>query len=345
MARPLGSRDRGIRARRGSKQLTPANLGAGIVTEAGSERIAAVIASGLEAFDDELDIRFLRIINRWQEKVFTPRLQSAVRATSWVRRGLLSSVETQLVDYREAAGGRTYVVGAKFPDDETAKQGVALERGRESGQPKGKYYLVPLASWVLKTGHAGKERKYMTSSEITRDLSRPGTFMPKQEFMTKAGPARIIFLMNRNRASRDTATGRFKKRARKTESKLAEIATAMYLALKGTTGIYGAANKDRKRPKRSMSPLAAQFGLTRSRNAPGWFAHGSARSLEILARSVNAVRGDADALNRALPSSAISEDAEGLSIAAWKHAMQEGAMSVEDQMLEMLDRAARGEEE
>lgn len=288
--------------RRGTKMLTPWGLGIEVASGAAANRIGALIEGEFQVFNESLQANFDLVVLQWMEKIFTPSIQNAVRATTWVRSGMLQRTVAKFRSLPTNIGneGRRYVIGADFPSDATEYQGIGLEMGREAGgAPKNRYYLVPLASWVMKKGRAGKERKYMTHAEIKRDLSQPGTFMPKQEFDVKGGQkARIIFLMhkNRRRFKKAKRTGKFMKLGPKRESKLSEIATAMYLAMKGTTGIYGAAMKDRKVPKQPFSPLAAKFGLVKSRNSPKWFTHAAGNSLAALYRSVQNVKFKQEAL-------------------------------------------------
>lgn len=293
--RQLGSKSK---IPRGAGKANLWNLGIAIDSKAGSKRVGATMELAFDNFDENLQSGFDKLVLLWTEKVFSKSIGGAVRATTWVRSGMLEKTVAKLRQLpKQTPDGRQYVIGADFPSDATEYQGIALEMGRESGRaPKNKYYLVPLATWVMKKGRVGKERRYMTSAEIRRDLAQPGAFMAKQTFTTSSGAeARMIFLMhkNRRRFAKNKKTGRFTKLGKK--SKLSEVATAMYLALNGATGIYGKSSEFRKKAKRNMSPLAAQFGLTTTRNAPKWFSHAAGNALERLYKAIMNVKGRAEA--------------------------------------------------
>lgn len=320
---PKGIPSSGRRAPRGSKMRK--NI-VGFRGNIGSEVINAAFTTPFKDFDEGVAMLFDRVITNWSQMVFGPRLRSSIRNSMWARSGKLAKVSSEVMG--SAGGGLTtrFVIRARFPDEETAKQGLAQEFGRQAGgAAKGKYYMVPLASWVEKTGRpsvgsAKGGRPWKNSADITKDLEQDGVFWGKNYVATSAGPARMVYLLNKQfqrdkktNRYRDPVTGRFRKRPKLTKKrdtlgrtitrgKLRELATAMYLAYRSTTGVYGSTRVNRKGVRAAKSPLAAQFGLTTTatKNSPMWFTRGAVSALGRLASAINNVRVRSEAMGKAI---------------------------------------------
>lgn len=312
---PKGVPATGSRAARTTRNITLYGLGVDRRYIHGGTALFVDVAHDLRKFSEDVVANFDEVLKRWADKYATESIRNAAAGSAFVRSKRLQTMAMERVTGVNTKKGASWVFRAKSPDPEVNVYGATLERGREQKSPEGseKYYLVPLASWIQKSGQGSgggqgsTTKKFITSQDIARDLGQtegtiqrgprkgqpaPRSFMLRTPIDTSTGKARLILLYHKGRKRRSPWTGKFVKKNRQdtlgrkiTKGKLREIATAMYLAYTGVRGIFSTGTTVEKKKGRP-SPLAARFGLTETTTAPNWFTRGGANALAGLYNAI-----------------------------------------------------------
>lgn len=264
----------------------------------GSSSHVRIIANALNSAFDDIDSDLMVEVGKetraWADKANT-MIPGIIRDTMHARSGgmqkiklrpLYASVEERKIVFRASSG-----------DPKIDEYAGTQEVGRKTGGSTGRYYMVPLASWLLQS--TGSKYGPTDPQDVYNDLAHPDTFWLNKKVQTSMGMARLVLRYKQTvrGGSRTKAAKRMRQRKDKigrrvSKGSLSTIAWAMYLAYdKKSTGVFGTSTKFRKVPAAVSMDFAAAINLSKSnQDAPRWFSQVAARTLPMLYRTLTSSR-------------------------------------------------------